>query len=287
MSVRLVDLQVVALALGAFLPAVPALAAESFLPVVEASEPNPPSPAVTEAEAARRTDTASDHGLVISRARTLPAGALSIASHELVGASVTYGFTDALQLTVGTTLPIRDAVPAGALGSVKWGFAKGPDHRVAVTGFGGSFFEFGRGSGYLVGGGAGVHADFGLTESDVLVATVGGRLMAGRAFAFTKNCRADCGEAESDVHAMLEAGIDARVHEDVAFMFEVQLGASLWAQGFDPWSFGLVNYGARFNPGSVALDLGFVRPIVPEKSNSDRTGILALGYPVASLTYGF
>jgi len=223
------------------------------------------------AEPAARASVAADpnldRGFVLPTAMTQPAGSITYNNYELLLHGVTVGITDRFQMSATVLAPITEDMPLVGLLSAKGQIYTGQRFHLALQGSLGGAKEGGRGGdGALLTAGAGTLASVCLRQdcSSLLSGSVTYQYIAE--------------EQSSQGASGLIYGISAvhRVGRHVKLLAEVASAANLKSPDFVDGA--LVSYGVRFYSGSIAGDVGFIKPV------GDGGGFV-LGLPFASLSY--
>ncbi|PIE17142.1 MAG: hypothetical protein CSA66_06600 [Proteobacteria bacterium] len=239
-----------------------------------ATELPPPGPLPpTPAELARDRDASIDRGIFNAHAETLGADSWAINSYELFLLGVSYGFTDDIQASITTLLPVvkdlpilfdlkgkfvvyRDATTVMAA-QARLLYISHPDEDDAIGTFAGAFLidhylddrgRFAIHGGLQVGGLFGSFSDGGFDVAD------------GAGITF-------------------ELGVSLGLSDLVKLHLEGWLPAVTTSAKFEFAKFGFVNYGIRFHGESVAADLGFIYP-----AGDVDAGPIVMGWPFVSFS---
>ena len=248
-------------------------------PAARADEPGPPEAApTTPAEQARARDASIDRGLLMTHAETIGADRWTINSYELFLLGVTYGVSDDFQLSFTTSLPVVQDMPLLLSLAGKVVFYRDPWTVLALRGliawetvpsetdkglgvFTASFFvdryldsrgRFALHGAFSVGGGFGTGFD-------------SGGVTIGHGALF-----------------LIELGVTLGLADMVNLYAEVEIPAVNAGGRFDFAPYALVNYGFRFHGGSLAADLGFLRPV-----GSGSSDTFILGFPFVAFSARF
>jgi len=261
-----------ALPLALITAAAPGVFAEDGLP----DEPGVKTPS----EEAQARDAAIDRGFLTSHAETIGAKQWAINAYQLVFLGVTYGFTDDIQLSLSTLLPVTTDIPLVLALQPKFVIARTPETVVALrvpftylqdTSGDGSALGF-LGAGLLVDHYFGPSGRIGL-HAGLLVAGVFGN------FNFTNS--GDGLSFADGAGFQLDLGASFGVSNSVKLILEGQIFAAAGDGGFEVGDVVLINYGVRIHGGGLAGDLGFIRPIGVD------TDPLFLGIPYAAISARF
>lgn len=233
-----------------------------------------PIPAV---DLARERDASVDRGFLMTHAETIGEDRWTINSYELFLLGLTYGVSDRFQLSFTTSLPVVADFPLLLSLAGKWAFYRdrntvmaarvliawatqlsGGDESVGV--FMGSFFvdnylddagRFALHGGITIGGAFGTGFDSGgITVAD-------GALLG------------------------LELGVTLGVAEIVKLYIEAEIPAATSHGEFEFAPVVLLNYGVRFHSGTIAGDIGFIRPV------GDTDSDFILGFPFVAFSARF
>ena len=270
----------------------------SFATIATASSAAWAGPAVSDGEAPSTvvkgpaapvpaaSDPNIDRGFLLPTAMTQPARSLTYNNYELLLHGFTYGITDRVQTSVTVLSPIVRDMPLLGLASAKWQFVSTPHLHLAVQGSAGMLHEFAQNdvsgtTAYTLG--AGVLASFCPREDCATLLSASATYQAG----FGAN-------QDQASHSVIYGGsIVQRISPHVKLLGEV---ASLVVR--NPSSEndfsnapGLVaNYGVRFHTGSIACDIGFMKPIFTDffaggDGNNRSDDPFLLGLPFVNVSY--
>lgn len=244
--------------------------------------PDEPRADKTPAELAQARDAAIDRGLLTSHAETIGDGKWAINAYELIFVGVTYGFTEDIQASLSTLVPITTDIPLVLALQPKFVLARTPKTVVAVrvpltfakdtTGNGSSFGSFG--AGLLVDQYFGPRGRIGL-HAGLLVTGVFGD------FNFDGDGDSSGMTIGDGAGFELDLGASFGVSEAVKLILEAQVFAAAGDGGFKVADAALINYGVRIGGRGFAGDLGFIRPIGVD------TDPLLLGIPYVAISARF
>jgi hypothetical protein len=215
------------------------------------------------ARAATAADPNLDRGFVLPTAMTQPAGSITYNNYELLLHGVTFGVTDRIQVSATVLAPIVEGMPLAGLLALKGRIYAGERLHLALQGsVGGAREVSGSGDGAF---------------------TAGAGLLASACL------RQDCSSLLSGSLTYQRFGSDAnglvygvsavhRVGRHVKLLAEVASAGSIEAGEMADGA--LLNYGVRFYSGSIAADVGFIKPV-----GSGGSGPFLMGLPFASLSY--
>jgi len=210
---------------------------------------------VTPTDAARQNDASIDRGLVTTHAETIGEGKWAINAYELIFLGVTYGFTDTIQASLSTLLPIVEDIPLVLALQPKFVLMRTADTVLSLrtpltftSSDGETAFTFG----------AGVVLDQRLDDAGRFALHAG--LLATGVAGSIVSLGDDVDVAEGAV-LELDVGVTLGVASMVKIIVELQGFAAISDAGFEVVDAALLNYGVRFHGGSLAGDIGFIRPI--------------------------
>lgn len=207
----------------------------------------------TPAELAQQHDAAVDRGFLTAHAETIGKGQWAINAYDLVFLGLTYGFTDDIQVSLSTLLPITTEIPLVLALQPKFVLMRSDDTVVSLR----TPLAIANSDGETLGVlGAGVLLDQYL-DRDGRFALHAGLLVAG---AFGDFSSSDFEIAEGALFE-LDLGASLAVASILKIIIEVQLAAGVTKDGFELADGALVNYGVRFFSGGIAGDLGFTYPV--------------------------
>ena len=213
-----------------------------------------------------------DRGFLLPTAMTQPAGSLTYNNYELLLHGLTYGITDNVQASVTVLSPIVEEMPFVGFGAIKARLPLSARVHLAFQGSVGMAHAF----------------DVSAEDLDPTVYTIGGG-------AFLSAClRDDCSSiasasaiatkgfsnGRSSPYAIIYGGsIVHRVRPRIKLLLELTSAAA--ASGGDAENIPglLASYGVRFHTGSIAADVGFVRPF------GEDTGDFLMGLPFVNVSY--
>lgn len=226
--------------------ATPALAEDGLEPG-ENTDPSTP------AELAQDHDAAVDRGFLTAHAETIGEGKWAFNAYDLLFVGLTYGFTDDIQVSLSTLLPVTSDIPLVLAFQPKFVLVRSDDTVVSLR----TPLAFASSDGDTAGViGAGVLLDQYL-DKDGRFALHAGFLVAG-AFGVFDSGGFDFGDGAL---FELDLGASLGVASILKIILEVQLAAVASEDGFEIADVALVNYGVRFFSGSIAGDLGFTYPV--------------------------
>lgn len=268
--------------------ALPLALVTAFAPAALAEEtPDVPFSELPPSEKARERDAAIDRGFLTSHAETIGKGQWAINAYELVFLGVTYGFTDDIQVSLSTLLPIVEDIPLVLALQPKFVLARTPETVVALRVPFTYINDLSSDSNSVGTLGAGVVVDhyFGPTGRIGLHA---GLLVTGVFGDFNFSDEDEDGNDDSDSVAFadgagfeLDLGASFGVSNAVKIILEGQIFAAAGDGGFEVGEVVLINYGVRIHGSGFAGDLGFIRPV----GNVD-TGLI-LGLPYVAISARF
>jgi hypothetical protein len=211
-----------------------------------------------------------DRGFLLPTAMTQPAGSLTYNNYELVLHGLTYGITDNVQASVTVLSPITDEMPFVGFAAVKARVPLGESVHLAFQGSVGMGHSFESSSDdatvYTIGGGAFLSACLREDCSSIASASV----MATRGFA----------NGEKSPYLLIYGGsIVHRVSPRIKLLLEVTSAAAASGDDTENIPGFLASYGVRFHTGSIAADVGFVRPF------GDDSDDFLLGLPFVNISY--
>jgi hypothetical protein len=234
--------------------------------VARADEPPPTVLAEPGARASVAADPNLDRGFVLPTAMTQPAGSITYNNYELLLHGVTVGITDRFQMSATVLAPIVEQMPLVGLVSAKGRIYAGQRFHLALQGSLGAAKGGWSDDGALFTAGAGTLASWCLRQdcSSLLSGSVTYQLVTS--------------DESNEGAGGLVYGVSAvhRVGRHVKLLAEVASAANLRSPDFADGA--LVNYGVRFYSGSIAGDVGFIKPV------GDGGGFI-LGLPFASISY--
>jgi len=267
--------------------ALPLVLVTAFAPAALAEEgPSPPISELPPSEQARERDAAIDRGFLTSHAETIGKGKWAINAYELVFLGLTYGFSDDIQVSLSTLLPVVEDIPLVLALQPKFVLARTPETVVALRvpfTYVNDLSSNSNSAGTL---GAGLVVDhyFGPTGRIGLHA---GLLVTGVFGDFTFSDGNNDGADDSDRVGFangavfeLDLGASFGVSNAVKIIVEGQIFAAAGEGGFEVADVVLINYGVRIHGSGLAGDLGFVRPIGIDSS-------LILGVPYVAISARF
>jgi len=244
----------------------------------------PPPPAARDAErpttavaaeapaAAVAADPNIDRAFLQPTAMTQPRGTFTYNNYELLLHGLSYGVTDNLQVSLTVLSPITTDIPFLGIASIKWRVQAAERLHLALQGsltYVHSFNSSDSGDAFSFGVGA--YASVCLREdcSSLLSATVNYQL-------------AVASDSSGHLNLLIYGGsIVHRVSNHVKLLAEITTAAGQSdTSGLDNIPGFLFSYGVRFFTGSVAGDIGFIKPV----GDSGNDGLL-LGIPFVSVSY--
>jgi hypothetical protein len=203
-------------------------------------------------------------------AETIDAGQVTVNDYEIFVIGVTYGFTDDIQISASTLLPIVENMPLVLLASGKQRVVSS-DHLIFSMQ---PNLLLGHHDGYTAGGfGLQLLLDYVVDDEGDFVVSLG----QSTQFAFGEDFDDDVSLANGALFS-LGLGASWRVARIVKLMGELVLpGGLYWGDNnaqFEVIEQALLfNYGIRFFGESIAVDLSFLRPLHPDVDNSFVMGI--------------
>lgn len=232
-------------------------------PAVLAGEGGEGSQGGTPTELARARDASVDRGLLTTHAETIGAGQWAFNAYELFFVGLTYGFTDDIQASFSTLVPVTTDVPLVLAIQPKFVLARTPEMVVSLRTPVTIVHSFDSGDGTLGTFGAGILLDRRL-DAEGRIALHAGLLASGAFGAGFDSI--DGFTIGKGAFFELDLGMTFSLSNLVSLLIEVQSFAAVTSDGFDVADGVLLNYGIRFHSGSIAGDLGFIRPIGIEDS---------------------
>lgn len=247
----------------------------------QAAAPSPPEDVVTAAPdspAARATsaDPNIDRGLLLPTAMTQPAGTVTYNNYELLLHGITYGITDRVQASVTVLSPIVRDMPFVGFAAVKGRIVATDRFNLALqgsVGWGHAFDVADGDNANIFTGGAGAFATFCLRQDCTSLVSASATYQLIMDPALTDM-----------VQTVIYGGsVVHRVGRHVKLLGEVMSAAGGDGNLGDLDNIGgvLVGYGVRFHTGSIAADVGFLKPFA---EGADDGGFL-MGLPFASVSY--
>ncbi len=228
------------------------------------------SAAEAPAAAATMADPNIDRGFILPTAMTQPKGSLTYNNYELVFHGLTYGITDDLQISGTVLAPLTKDFPFIGFGSLKGRLVRAERFHLSLlgsvtyaTGISGSDDD----NFYTLG--AGGFASFCLNSdcSSLLNAQLSYQL-------------ADASGAPSVAHLFVYGGSAViRLSKHVKLLGEVTSAGGGVDGEFESLDAALFSYGVRFHSGSIAGDVGFIKPVF------DSDDELLFGIPFINFSY--
>jgi len=212
---------------------------------------------------ARARDASVDRGLLTAHAETIGKDQWAFNAYELFFVGITYGFTDDIQASFSTLLPVTEDVPLVLAIQPKFVLARTPEMVVALRTPVTIVNSFDSDGGLLGTFGAGILIDYRL-DAQGRFAFHGGILASGVFGAGFDSI--DGFEVGKGAFFEFDLGFTFSLSNLVTLLVEMQSFAAAGEGGFDVADGVLLNYGIRFHSGSIAGDLGFIRPIGIEDS---------------------
>jgi hypothetical protein len=211
-----------------------------------------------------------DRGFLLPTAMTQPAGSVTYNNYELLLHGLTFGITDNVQASVTVLSPVVDSMPFVGFGAVKARLPLGARVHLAFQGSVGVAHSFEDAAQdptiYTVGGGAFVSAC--LREDCSSIASASAIVQKG----FSTGV--------SSPYAIIYGGsIVHRVSPRIKLLLEVTSAAAADGEDAENIPGFLASYGVRFHTGSIAADVGFVRPF------GDDTSDFLMGLPFVNVSY--
>jgi hypothetical protein len=206
---------------------------------------------------ARARDAAIDRGLLSTHAETIGKGQWAINAYELFFVGATYGFTDTIQASISTLMPIVTDMPFVVAAQPKFVVQRTENTVVAIRAplFWLSDSDLSGGAGAF---GAGVVMDHRF-DPEGRYTLHGGLLVSGALLA--SSSLSDDIEVGDGAIISLDLGTSLAFTEGFSMLIEGQAFAAITNEGFDLVDAGLLSYGVRFHSGKIAGDIGFVRPL--------------------------
>lgn len=240
---------------------------------VPAVAPSPPPPIfvevpppVSSVDRGVLEDANSGRAWLAPTALTAPKGSWAFTDSELFLVGLTYGVTDTFQIGVGTMLPIVEDMPFLGTITAKAQVARSGRTRLAVHGTITHVSDDGdSGTGANVGGVGTLCLDADCHS------TINGYV--GTAFAISE-------DNGNQFPVLLSGSVVGRLNKHVKLVGEIDTG---FVPGEDFENVYLGWYGVRFTSGTIAGDIGFVRPFGAEFDEDDNP--LVLGLPWINFTY--
>ncbi len=230
----------------------------------EESPPESPPPAAkaetvvdTPNVLARKRDAAIDRGLISTHAETIGAKQWAINAYELFFIGATYGFTDDIQASFSTLMPIVADIPLVLVAQAKFVVHRTNNTVVALRAplMFASENDLSGGAG---GFGAGVVMDHRFDKEGRY--TLHGGLLVSGALVAGSSVTDDILVGDGAVISA-DLGLSLAFKDSFSLIFEGQAFAAVTGEGFDFLDLGTFSYGVRFHSGTIAGDIGFVRPI--------------------------
>ena len=208
-----------------------------------------------------------DRGFVLPTAMTQPAGSITYNNYELLLHGVTVGVTDRVQLSATVLAPILEDMPLAGLLAVKGQVLTAERFHLSLQGsLGGAKASLGRDGG-VFNLGAGALASYCL-RSDCSSLLSGSMMYQF----FT------AGSGDDGNGLLYGVSVVHRVGRHVKLLGEVASAANLRSPELPGGA--LLSYGVRFYTGSIAGDVGFIKP-----TGGDIDGPFVMGLPFASISY--
>ena len=259
-------------------PAIQAKAVASApVPPVAAPAPvaarGPGAPPASPAPSASADDPNIDRAFLLPTAMTQPAGSITYNNYELLLHGVTYGVTDNVQATVTVLAPIVKDMPLVVFGDVKGRIVHTDRVSLALQASAAFGQEMGssaiNSSAYSLGAGALTS----LCLNDDCSSLLSGSL--------TYQIVSSSGSNNTSHFILYGGSLIQRISAHVKLLGEVTSAASgNDSNDISNSSVVLLSYGVRFYAGSIAGDIGFIKPI----SDNYDGGIL-LGLPFVNVSY--
>ena len=214
-----------------------------------------------------------DRGFVLPTAMTQPAGTITYNNYELLLHGLTYGITDKLQVSATVLSPITKDMPFFGMASLKGRVLSTSRFNLALQGSVGTGVALGDQEGSALILGSGALASFCLRED------CSSLLSTSATYTFANASGADEGG-----HLILYgASIVHRVGNHVKLLGEVVSGSTRTSnEDADNFPGFAANYGVRFFTGNIAGDIGFIRPIGNDDTDTDD---FLLGLPFVNVSY--
>jgi hypothetical protein len=214
---------------------------------------------------ARYDDAAIDRVLFLPSGETHPEGTLYAADYELLGLRFGYALTDDVEVAIAGAPPIPDLPFAYELGG-KLNVARTDTVRAALF------------------------ASFGIFVSNDREVAIGGRIGAAVSLCLDDACSSYAtlsggvlltDQVATALPIALGMGVVARLDRYLALVVEPLYGRVVTAGDADDDVF-VLSYAARIGAADWSLDVGLVRPFVPEIVDDSP---LVLGVPWIAFTY--
>jgi hypothetical protein len=229
---------------------------------------------------AQLEDPNIDRSFLLPTAQTQPAGTLSFNDYELILLGLTYGVTNDLQVSVSGLAPIVEDMPVWVTGAAKYRFLKqGRVRMAAQAGFthladGDDGDEFDDDDSFTIG-------HLGVLGSLCMTDDCHSMLTASAQFIQPLSDREDT-EGTAVIYS---ASALIKVSPHVKLMLEVASAGAFTDDENENLDGALVNYGVRFfSGGSIAGDIGFIKPFAFDDEEGDDDDFL-LGLPFVNFTY--
>lgn len=222
---------------------------------------------------AKKRDASIDRGFLVPHAETLHEGELTLNSYELFFIGMSYGITDNIEASLTTLLPVFSNLPVAVAPQLKWALYRSDQQvlsaRLNMTYL--SDHENDASGGTFAGG---ISHDLYFDEQGRYAMHTG--LDAGGVF----------GKVDEDwkmgdgAFFIMNVGLSAQVADYMKVMVEAAVPAIYADDQFEMSDIVNVTYGMRFFGDDLAADLGFLRPVGEDMSDSG----LAMGFPYVAFT---
>lgn len=201
-------------------------------------------------------DPAVDHGFISTHAESIGEGQWRLSNQDLLLFTLSYGVTDALQVSLASTPPVPPLPYFGGL-SAKYVLKRTDTYVVALRGGVGLTNELARSHAPVLGVyGVGPLIDVYVDRASRFA--FHGGITVGDEFATGVEDAPTIGRG---LIIALEAGFSGSVHENIKVILEGQMLLDLTTtSGLTISDLKLFNYGARFHNADIAVDVGMMRP---------------------------
>ena len=224
----------------------------------------PTTVSVAPADTAAAGDPNLDRGFILPTAMTQPAGSITYNNYELLLHGVSYGITDRWQLSATVLAPIVREMPFVGFASLKGQIYRGERLHLALQGSLGGAASTGDSRDGIMMGGLGALASLCVRQD------CSSLLSASATYQFFG------GSSDTDGGLIYGVSLVHRVGRHVKLLGELASASVIDANEFGRDA--LLSYGVRFYGGSLASDIGFMKPLGTD------IGFL-MGIPFASVSY--
>jgi hypothetical protein len=246
--------------------------------------PAPEAPAAVAAAApappvGASVDPNIDRGFLLPTAMNQPAGSMVYNNYELLLHGFTYAISDRMQTTVTVLSPIVKDMPFFGVAAFKGQVVAIPRFYLALQGSAGYGHSFSTG-GDTGGGGALLGA--GAFATTCLSADCSSLLSASATYELAL-ATGGTGSGNKAHMILYGASVVGAVSTHVKLLGEIASATvdDANGQGWDNAPGALLSYGVRFHSGSIAGDVGFVKPLVTGSGSDD----FLLGLPFVNFSY--